>query len=209
MIISDDFQKKYMDRLVAVSNRKLINQGKTIEEQIEKVGHLHPHAIILREKDLSETEYEELADNVIQICNKAGVMCILHNYADVAINLDCRNIHLPLDVLKAIVANDYKTNLGRDIRNYFEKIGTSIHSVEDAIEAEKLGVTYVTAGHIYATDCKKGLPPRGIEFLKAVCESVKIPVYAIGGIEFDAKQLDEVLNCGAAGACLMSGFMEI
>ena len=42
------------------------------------------------------------------------------------------------------------------------------------MEAERLGATYVTAGHIFTTDCKKGLPPRGLDFLKNVCDAVTI-----------------------------------
>ena len=34
-------------------------------------------------------------------------------------------------------------------------LGCSVHSVEDAIEAEKLGASYLTAGHIFATDCRE------------------------------------------------------
>ena len=43
----------------------------------------------------------------------------------------------------------------------------------------------MTAGHIYATDCKQGLPPRGLDFLEEVCRAVDIPVWAIGGIGKD------------------------
>ena len=60
-------------------------------------------------------------------------------------------------------------------QQFFKVIGTSVHSVEDAIKAEQLGATYMTAGHIFATDCKKGLPPRGLDFLKNVCDAVGIP----------------------------------
>ena len=90
-----------------------------------------------------------------------------------------------------------------------KKIGCSIHSVEEGVEAQKLGASYITAGHIYATDCKKGLAPRGLEFLKKVCESVTIPVYAIGGIDVDGTRRDEVKMCGAAGSCIMSGMMRL
>lgn len=44
--------------------------------------------------------------------------------------------------------------------------------MEDALKAQQLGATYVTAGHIYTTNCKKGLPPRGLEFLGEVCNAV-------------------------------------
>lgn len=88
----------------------------------------------------------------------------------------------------------------------FDLIGVSVHSVEEAIFAEKMGADYVTAGHIFLTDCKKGLAARGLPFLKNVCESVGIPVYAIGGITPD--HVDDVLGAGAAGFCVMSGIMR-
>ena len=68
---------------------------------------------------------------------------------------------------------------------------------------------YMTAGHIYVTDCKKGLAPRGLGFLKDVCSTVNVPVYAIGGIKFDKKQWEELKQKGASGGCIMSGMMEL
>ena len=88
----------------------------------------------------------------------------------------------------------------------FDTIGVSTHTVQEAISAQQNGATYITASHIFATDCKKGLQPRGLGFLKDVCESVSIPVYAIGGIS--PENIDMVRKCGAGGACVMSGFME-
>ena len=73
------------------------------------------------------------------------------------------------------------------------------------MEAEALGCTYVTAGHVFDTDCKRGLPGRGLGFLKEVCGSVSIPVYAIGGIGPD--NIADVRKTGAAGACVMSSAM--
>ena len=73
-----------------------------------------------------------------------------------------------------------------------QRLGISIHSVEEAKEAEQLGASYLTAGHIYATDCKRGLPPRGLGFLKEVCREVSIPVYGIGGIKFDEEQWNDM-----------------
>ena len=89
---------------------------------------------------------------------------------------------------------------------HIQRIGTSIHSVEDAIFAESHGADYITAGHIFTTDCKKGLPGRGIEWLKTVCDAVSIPVYAIGGIS-DANA-GELSDYGIAGYCMMSASMQ-
>ena len=89
---------------------------------------------------------------------------------------------------------------------HIQRIGTSIHSVEDAIFAESHGADYITAGHIFTTNCKKGLPGRGIEWLKTVCDAVSIPIYAIGGIS-DANA-GELSDCGIAGYCMMSASMQ-
>lgn len=191
-------QYKYV---VAVSNRHLCSR--TLSEQIAHICNHHPKAVILREKDLTEKEYQILASEILEICNTYHVPCILHTYLETAKKLECSSIHLPLHLLKT-----YKRTMPETLKS-FSVIGTSIHSVEEAIEAQKLGATYLTAGHIYATDCKKGLPPRGTKFLRQVCQNVSIPVYAIGGIKLDQKQLSEVIECGAKGACIMSGMMTL
>ena len=89
---------------------------------------------------------------------------------------------------------------------HIKKIGTSIHSVEDAVFAESHGADYITAGHIFTTDCKKGLPGRGIDWLKSICHAVSIPVYAIGGIS-DAN-VSMLSDCNIAGYCMMSSSMK-
>ena len=89
---------------------------------------------------------------------------------------------------------------------HIKRIGTSIHSVEDAIFAESHGADYITAGHIFTTDCKKGLPGRGIDWLKSICHAVSIPVYAIGGIS-DAN-ISMLSDCNIAGYCMMSSSMK-
>ena len=80
---------------------------------------------------------------------------------------------LPLPVLRSLSESE---------RHSYQILGASCHSVADAKEAEALGCTYITAGHVFDTDCKKGLPRRGLEFLRDVCSAVSIPVYGIGGI---------------------------
>ena len=91
-------------------------------------------------------------------------------------------------------------------KSHFQIIGASCHSLEEAKEAQDLGCTYITAGHIFLTDCKKGLPGRGLPFLEEICKAVRIPVYAIGGIS--SQNIESVRKTGAAGACIMSGFMR-
>lgn len=94
----------------------------------------------------------------------------------------------------------------REKYSHIKRIGTSIHSVEDAVFAESHGADYITAGHIFTTDCKKGLPGRGIDWLKSICNAVSIPVYAIGGIS-DAN-VSMLSDCNISGYCMMSASMK-
>jgi len=186
----------FSKNIVAVTNRHLCKIN--FLEKIEELAKSEIESIILREKDLSENEYEELSQKVIEICQKYNKKLILHNFINVAKKYNYKKIHLPFSVfIEYAKENKF---------DFFEEIGTSIHSVEDAILAQKLGATYITAGHIFETDCKKGLKGRGLDFLKEVCSSVNIPVYAIGGI--CSSNLDSVLDCGAKFGCIMSGAMN-
>ena len=101
----------------------------------------------------------------------------------------------------------YKKRRAAENKRNSEAADISVNDLEDAKEAESLGADYVFAGNIFETDCKKGLPGRGLEFLENVCEAVNIPVYAIGGIS--EEKMPQILGTGAAGGCMMSGFMQL
>ena len=180
--------------LFCVTNRRLCSDD--FLRRIEVIARQKPSGVILREKDLPENEYLALARDVIAVCVQAGVPCILHRFPGAAAALGQRAIHLPLPVLRA---------LPREEKAYFHRIGVSCHSAAEVREAETLGCTYVTAGHIFETDCKKDLAGRGLPFLREVCGCTGVPVYAIGGIA--PQNLRDIKNAGAAGACLMSSLM--
>jgi thiamine-phosphate pyrophosphorylase len=204
--------------MIAVTNRHLC-EGDFLK-QIEYLASTELEGIILREKDLSQKEYRELAETVLQICRQKKKKCILHSFVSVAKELDCPYIHLPLPLLLQYTGsqreqestggtmNDYTRSKDKVSLSFdgFEEIGTSVHSVEDALIACDAGATYLTAGHIFETDCKKGLPGRGLSFLQNVCSAVSVPVYGIGGITPD--RLDRVMDVGAAGGCIMSMAMR-
>ena len=183
-----------MSDILCVTNRKLCRED--FLARVERIVACHPAGIILREKDMSSEEYKSLAARVMEICGQHGVKCILHTFSDVALSLHADAIHFPLHILR---------ELSQEQKTGFSILGASCHSVDDASEAQALGCTYITAGHVFETDCKKGLPGRGLDFLRKVCATVDIPVYGIGGI--DADNIALVRDAGASGACLMSSLM--
>ena len=187
------------EKMIAVTNRHLVLENDTdgaYLKQLTYVASLHPKAMVLREKDLTEEKYEELAKVVIKLCEKAGTTLILHRFPEVVHHLGYDKLHLPLEMLKTIGRPEGLTLLG-----------TSIHSVEDAKEAGRLGADYVFAGNIFETDCKKGLQGKGVEFVRQICDRCPVPVYAIGGMNLERISL--VRQAGAAGGCMMSGFMKL
>lgn len=182
--------------VISVTARKLCTD---FLSTIERLAKSDVRLIILREKDLSEDEYFSLAANVYEICKSYNTTLVIHNYINVAKEFGIKYIHLPYSEF-------CKTE---NLHNDFKVVGTSVHSTKDAIFAEKHSADYITAGHIFATDCKKGLEPKGMEFLKNICDSVKIPVYAIGGINENSVKKLQSVNCkNFAGVFVMSGLMK-
>lgn len=182
--------------MIAVTNRHLCRRP--FIEQIECVCRRRPGAVLLREKDLTEDEYGALFGQVQEICRRYEVPCIPHTFIEAAHRQGSGSIHLPLHILEE----------RPEAVTMFDTVGTSIHAVQEALEAEKAGAAYLTAGHIFSTDCKPGLAPRGKEFLREVCAAVTIPVYAIGGMSTGQECVAEMMTCGAAGVCVMSECMQ-
>lgn len=187
--------------LIAVTDSA--TSPRPLPEQIErlaKLTELRPQAVILRAKALDKAAYRTLALQAQQSCEAAGIPLILHSDWQLARELGISMLHLPLALLRQI--SEYE-------RAYFTWLSTSVHSVGEAQEAQALGATVLIAGHIYTTQCKAGLAPRGLGFLQNVCSAVNLPVYAIGGISFDASQHAELQANGARGACVMSAYMRL
>ncbi len=180
-----------MFELVCVTNRALC--GDDFAARLAALAAAGVDKIILREKDLPEGEYIALARHALAA---AGDRLVLHSFPAACVALGAPRLHVPLHQLEAQPG----------LRGEVDLLGVSVHAPEEAVRAVSLGADYVTAGHVFATGCKRGLPGRGLDFLRATVQAAAIPVYAIGGIAAD--NLSAVRETGAAGACLMSGFMR-
>ena len=174
-------------KLNIITNRKLC-ENENLERQIEKIFSAYEKKIILknfeivtltlREKDLDKNEYLNLDEKY----NIGG-------------------IHLSYEIFKSL-----NKNIREELIKKYKRIGISIHSIDEAKEVENLGATYVVAGHIFETDCKKDLEPRGLNFIKELSSILTIPIFAIGGINQENSHL--AINSGAFGVCMMSSLMK-
>ena len=199
-------------KLNIISNRKLC-ENENLEKQIEKIFSAYERKIILknfeivaltlREKDFNKNEYLKLIEEIYPICQKYKINLILHQNYD--LNLDDKykidGIHLSYNIFKSL-----NENIKAELIKKYKRIGVSVHSLNEAKEVESLGASYVVAGHIFETDCKKGLKPRGLKFVEDLSSALTIPIFAIGGI--DEKNSQSVIDSGAFSVCMMSNLMK-
>ena len=199
-------------KLNIISNRKLC-ENENLEKQIEKIFSAYERKIILknfdivaltlREKDLNKNEYLKLIEKVYSICQKYKINLILHQNYDLNLDekYDIEGIHLSYNIFKSL-----NQNIKAELIKKYKRIGVSVHSLDEAKEVENLGASYVIAGHIFETDCKKGLKPRGLKFVEDLSSALSIPIFAIGGI--DEKNSLSVIDSGAFSVCMMSSIMK-
>ena len=134
------------DNIIAITNRHLCSRP--FMEQLERVCKLHPHAIVLREKDMPEAEYLSLARDVIALCKKYDVQCMLHSFINVAMELEHPYIHLPLPILEAYVkknvSGNISTGMSKSTDNYqqfFKVIGTDL--ISSKMSVMRLGYRFM------------------------------------------------------------------
>lgn len=187
------------EHTIVITNRHLVHGD--FLKQLEKVTKLHPHALILREKDLTDDAYESLAKKVFDLCKREDITFFLHTKIEIARKIGCQNIHLSIPVLKGLSETEKKT-----LTEDFCEISISCHSMEDVEIAMAGGATQIILGTIFETECKKGVLGKGVEFVREICQKCPLPVYAIGGMNM--QRLPLVIDAGAAGCCMMSGFMQ-
>lgn len=177
-----------------ITNRKLVNR-KRYFNTIEEAGKYGVKNIILREKDLSTEElievYIKIRDLVPEETN-----IIINSNIEAARILKEKFIHLSF--------NDFKRNL-EEVKSL--EVGVSVHSILEAIEADRLGASYILVSPIFETQCKKDVTPKGINFIKEINEKVNCKVIALGGI--NEHNFKEVLGAGAGDfACMSLLFMS-
>ncbi|MBQ7256319.1 MAG: thiamine phosphate synthase [Abditibacteriota bacterium] len=178
-------------KIVCVTNRKLV-QGDFLKK-IDQICSLGVRSIILREKDLPLDEYLSLTKNVLKICKNYNVPLFAHNSFEAG--KITGNLHLSYDKF---------INILDKIKDY-DNVGVSVHSIRE-IEDLEIMPNYFLVGHIFSTDCKKDLPPRGLKFLEEICKISPVPVYGIGGI--NESNYKSVLEAGASACGVMSGLMK-
>lgn len=154
--------------------------------------------IQLREKNLTTNQYYQLAKQVKEITDAYQVPLIIDDRLDVCLAVDAAGLHIGDDELPVSVA--------RQVLSPEKILGVTAKTVKRALEAEKLGADYLGTGAIFPTTTKENAPITLISTLKTICQTVAIPIVAIGGLT--SENIDQLMGTGIAGVAVVRDLMQ-
>lgn len=186
------FDKETM-LLYAVTDRSWLN-GKSLYEQVEEAIKGGVTFVQLREKKLDEENFLDEALDIQNLCRKYGIPFVVNDNVKIAKMINADGVHVGQSDMGA---ENVRGILGDD-----KIIGVSVQTVEQAVLAEKQGADYLGVGAVFPTGSKVDAEDVSFETLKAICESVNIPVVAIGGIS--AGNVLKLKGSGISGIAVIS-----
>lgn len=172
---------------------------RSLAEVVRELLEAGVRAVELREKDLADSAFLDLASSMAALCRGFGARLFINGRTRIAQAVGAAGVHLPS------AAPPVAEALGGPGAGLI--VGCSAHSIEEAKRREFEGADFLTFSPIYLAAGKPGHgPPKGTEGLAAVIRSVRIPVLALGGVT--PERVAECLQSGAYGVAVLSGLMR-
>lgn len=165
---------------IVSDTRKAVEAGARVVQYREKsaeTGILYGEALALKE-----------------ICAGRATL-IINDRIDIALAVDADGTH--------IGQGDMPYEAARRLLGPGKIIGVTVHNLEEAIEAARLGADYLGVSPIFATGTKQDAGnPCGTDMLREIRRAVSLPLVAIGGI--DLSNVEAVIDAGADMVCAIS-----
>lgn len=184
-------------RLYLVTNRYQ-DSLESFLEKLETACRSGVTIVQLREKNLTTNQYYQLAKQVKEITDAYQVPLIIDDRLDVCLAVDAAGLHIGDDELPVLVA--------RQVLGPEKILGVTAKTVKRALEAEEGGADYLGTGAIFPTTTKENAPITLISTLKTICQTVAIPVVAIGGLT--SENIDQLAATGIAGVAVVRDLMQ-
>ncbi|MCD6140333.1 MAG: thiamine phosphate synthase [Thermococcus sp.] len=179
-------------KLYVITDRRLKPEIKSVREALEGGA----TSIQLRIKNASTREMIKIGKRIRELTKEYDALYFVDDRLDVALVTNADGVQLGSEDMPISLAREIAPNL---------IIGASVYSLEEALQAEKERADYLGAGSVFPTPTKAGVRVIGVEGLRKIVKSVKIPVVAIGGINH--KNARDVLKTGVDGIAIISAIM--
>lgn len=187
--------------LYAVTDRHWLN-GRSLRQVVEESLDGGVTMVQLREKQLEEGTFLEEAKELQALCRQRRIPFLVNDNVDIALAMNADGVHVGQSDMEAL---DVRKKLGPD-----KIIGVSAQTVEQALLAQAHGADYLGVGAVFPTGSKDDAVEVPFETLKAICQEVRIPVVAIGGIsKANVEQLRDSGICGVAVISAIYGADDI
>ena len=184
-------------RLYLVTNRYQ-DSLESFLEKVETACRSGVTIVQLREKNLTTNQYYQLAKQVKEITDAYQVPLIIDDRLDVCLAVDAAGLHIGDDELPVSIA--------RQVLGPEKILGVTAKTVKRALEAEEGGADYLGTGAIFPTTTKENAPITLISTLKTICQTVAIPVVAIGGLT--SENIEQLIGTGIAGVAVVRDLMQ-
>lgn len=183
-----------MLRLYAVTDRSWLG-NQTLAQQVEQALRGGATCVQLREKELNDTDFLAEARELKALCARYGVPLIINDNVELALEVDADGVHVGQEDMDA---RDVRGLIGPD-----KILGVTAKTVEQAQKAQQAGANYLGSGAVFGSTTKLNARPMTKELLQSICQSVTIPVVAIGGIH--RGNIAFLEGTGIRGAAVVSG----
>ena len=170
-------------------------RGRTLAQQVEEALRGGATMVQLREKELQGEALEQEAREILALCRQYGVPLLVNDDVMLAKKIGADGVHVGQDDMSAAKAREL---LGEDA-----VIGVTARTVEQAVAAQEAGADYLGSGAVFGTSTKKDAKPMDPAYFQQICESVSIPVVAIGGVTLD--NIRELEGRKMSGFAIVSG----
>jgi len=182
--------------LYFITDRNLTK--KTIMSDVASALKSGVKVIQYREKELPTKEMYHEAKAIKELTSQNNAILIINDRIDIALAVDADGVHIGQE--------DMPFDKARQLLGEEKIIGLTVHNVEEALLGERVGADYLGVSPIFATQTKLDAgKPSGLELIRQVKEKAKMPIVAIGGINYD--NLDSVLKAGAPNVAVISAIV--
>lgn len=179
--------------LYVVTDRTWLGEN-SLSSQVEEIIKAGATFIQLREKNLSFEQFVAEAEEIKRITDKYRVPFVINDDIQVALKVNADGVHVGQNDM---MAQDVRKLIGPD-----KILGVSAQTVEQAVAAEKNGADYLGVGAVFNTSTKLDADSVSYETLQEICNSVSIPVVAIGGI--NKNNVPRLKGSGIDGVAVVS-----
>lgn len=186
-----------MDYSLYVCTDRDIMTTDTLEEAVELAIKGGATIIQLREKNCTSREFYELALSIKDITDAYEVPLIINDRLDIALAVHADGVHLG--------QSDIPVQVARNVMGPNCIVGATANTLEKAKEAWQSGADYLGVGDVFGSATKNDTKPVELKELKKICDTVKIPVVAIGGIS--KKNIHLLKDTGVAGVAVISAVL--